>query len=606
MPSGRWAARPFPPAAALGTLEAMRMSRMFGHTLREAPADAETASHRLLLRAGFIDQLMAGVYSYLPLGRRTKLKVEQVVREEMDGAGGQEVLLPAIQPLELWQQSGRDELFGSIMFRLLDQRERPLVLGPTHEEVVTRLFADHSSSYRDLPVTLYQIQTKFRDEQRPRGGLVRVREFTMKDAYSFDLDEAGLDASYDAMFEAYRRIFARCGVPVVAVEADSGAIGGKGSQEFIFLTPTGEDTIALCPGCGYAANTEKAEFVRPPAAPEQPLPLEEVATPGVTTIEALSELLGIPAAKTAKAVFYVAEGSGEEPDVPVFAMLRGDLQVNEVKLTNVMGGRPLRPMEDRELGELGIVAGYASPIGAGERVRVVADLSIPDSPNLVAGANRPGAHVRNVNYGRDWTAHEVADIARAEEGHRCVGCGEETIRLERGIELGHVFRLGQLYSEAFDAGVLDDAGERRLPTMGCYGIGVDRIVSAAVEAAHDDDGIRWPASIAPYDVSLVALRLDRDPEVAAEAEALYEELRAAGLEVLYDDRLESPGVKFKDADLIGLPLRLTVSARNLEQAVVELRLRDAAESELVPRAEVVARARSLREQALAELAAAPA
>ena len=582
------------------------MSRLFGHTLRETPTDAETASHRLLLRAGFIDQLMAGVYSYLPLGRRTKLKVEQVVREEMDAAGAQELLLPAIQPRELWEQSGRDKIFGSVLFRLRDHRDRPLVLAPTHEEVITRLFADHTSSYRDLPVTLYQIQTKFRDEQRPRGGLVRVREFTMKDAYSFDMDESGLDDSYGAMFEAYRRIFARCGVPVVAVEADSGAIGGKGSEEFIFLTPTGEDTIALCPGCGYAANTEKAEFVRPSVAAEEPLAVEELATPGVTTIEALSELLGITAARTAKAVFYVAEGSDEEPDVPVFAVLRADLQVNEVKLSNVMGGRPLRPMEDRELSELGIVAGYASPMGVDKRVRVVADLSVPDSPNLVAGANTPDAHLRNVNYGRDWTAHEVADIARAEQGHRCVGCGEETIRIERGIELGHVFRLGQVYSEAFEAAVLDDAGERRLPTMGCYGLGVDRVVAAAVEAAYDDDGIRWPASIAPYDVALVALRLDRDADVAADAEALYAELRAAGLEVLYDDRLESPGVKFKDADLIGLPLRLTVSARNQEQRVVELRLRDGGETDLVARDEVVERVRALRGQALDELVAAPA
>jgi prolyl-tRNA synthetase len=579
----------------------MRMSRLFGHTLREAPAEAETANHRLLLRAGFIDQLMAGVYSYLPLGRRTKRKVEQIVREEMDAAGGQEVLLPAIQPLEIWEQSGRAELFGPVLFRLHDQRDRTLVLGPTHEEVITRLFADHTSSYRDLPVTLYQIQTKFRDEQRPRGGLVRVREFTMKDAYSFDIDEAGLDDSYDAMFEAYRRIFARCGIPIVAVEADSGAIGGKGSQEFIFLTPTGEDTVALCPGCGYAANLEKAEFVRPPAAPEQPLPVEEVATPGTTTIEALAELLGIPEAKTAKAVFYVAEGLAGEPDQPVFAVLRGDLQVNEVKLTNVLGGRPLRPMDDAELAALGLVAGYASPIGIEDRMRVVADLSIPGSPNLVAGANKPDTHLRNVNHGRDWTAHDVADIARAEEGHRCAGCGEETIRLERGIELGHVFRLGQVYSEPFEAAVLDDGGAQRVPVMGCYGLGVDRVVAAAVEAANDEDGILWPASIAPYDVSLVALRLDRDAEVAADAEALYEELQGAGLEVLFDDRLESPGVKFKDADLIGLPLRLTASERNHKQGAVELRVREGGETELVPRGEVVERVRALRSVAIGAL-----
>ena len=583
----------------------MRMSRLFGHTLREAPADAETANHQLLLRAGFVDQLMTGVYSYLPLGWRTKRKVEQIVREEMDAAGAQEVLLPAIQPVELWQRSGREEAFGRVLFHLQDQRDRMLVLGPTHEEVVTRLFADHTSSYRDLPVTLYQIQTKFRDEARPRGGLVRVREFTMKDAYSFDLDEDGLDASYDAMFEAYRRIFARCGIPTVAVEADSGAIGGKGSQEFIFLSDAGEDTIALCDGCGYAANTEKAEFVRPRAEPEDPLPLEEVATPGTTTIEALAELLAIPAAKTAKAVFYIAEGKGEdEAGEPVFAVLRGDLQVNEVKLRNVLGGRALRAMTDAELEGLGIVAGYASPIGLEQRMRVVADLSIADSPNLVAGANKDGYHLRNVNHGRDWTAHEVADIALAEEGHECVGCDGETIRLHRGMELGHVFRLGQIYSKAFDARVLDSDGQQRLPTMGCYGIGVDRMVAAAVEARNDEDGIRWPVAIAPYDVHLVGLRMDRDEEVVEEANALYEELRAAALEVLFDDRDESPGVKFKDADLIGLPWRLTVSARNQQSGVVELRARETGEVEQVPRDELVERVRALRAQALEAPAAA--
>ena len=585
----------------------MRMSRLFGHTLRETPSDAETASHRLLLRAGFIDQLMAGVYTYLPLGWRAKRKAEQIVREEMDAAGAQEVLMPAIQPIEIWQQSGRDEAFGAVLFRLRDQRDRTLVLGPTHEEVITRLFADHTSSYRDVPVTLYQIQTKFRDEQRPRGGLIRVREFTMKDAYSFDLDDEGLNASYDAMFQAYRRIFVRCGIPTVAVEADSGAIGGKGSQEFIFLSDAGEDTIALCEGCGYAANTEKAEFVRPPAEPEEPLPVEEVATPDTATIEALAALLGISAAKTAKAVFYMAEGrgdGGDEPAEPVFAVLRGDLQVNQVKLTNVLGGRTLRPMADDELEALGVVAGYASPIGLEDRMYVVADLSIPDSPNLVAGANTHGYHLRNVNYGRDWTAREVADIALAEEGHRCAGCEEETIRLERGMELGHVFRLGRIYSEAFDAALLDDDGQQRIPTMGCYGIGVDRIVAAAVEARHDEDGIRWPASIAPFDVHLLGLRLDRDAAVVEEAEALYAELQAAGLEVLYDDRLESPGVKFKDADLIGVPWRLTASVRNLEAGVVELRARETGETEQVPRGEVVERVRALRAAALEALAAA--
>ena len=576
------------------------MSRLFGRTLREAPADAETASHRLLLRAGCIDQLMAGAYSYMPLGRRARLKAEAVVREEMDAAGGQEVLLPAIQPVEIWRQSGREEAFGPVLFHLNDQRGRELVLGPTHEEVITRLFADHSSSYRDLPVTLYQIQTKFRDEGRPRGGLVRVREFTMKDAYSFDADEDGLSASYEAMFQAYRRIFARCGVPTVPVEADSGAIGGKGSQEFIFLSEAGEDTVALCSDCGYAANTEKAAFVRPPAEPADPLPLEEVATPGATTIEQLAAFLDVLEAQTAKAVFYMAEGGGEA-DEPIFAVVRGDLQINEVKLANALGGRSLRAMSDAEVEQFGLVAGSASPVGLGDRMTVIADTSIPDSPNLVAGANRPDHHLRNVNHGRDWEASEVADIALAEDGHACEACGTGVIGLHRGIEMGHVFRLGQIYSEAFSVDVLGPDGAAVVPTMGCYGIGLDRIVAAAVEANHDEDGISWPASVAPYDVHLVALGIDRDPQVAEEAEALYAELAAAGLEVLFDDRDESPGVKFNDADLIGLPWRLTVSTRNHERGTVELRTRATGEVEHAPRGEIVARVSALRAAAIAAL-----
>jgi prolyl-tRNA synthetase len=595
--------------------DGMRMTRLFGHTLREAPADAELASHQLLLRAGFIDQLAAGIYSYMPLGRRTKRRVEQIVREEMDRAGAQEVLLPAIHPLELWERSGRDRAFGEALFVLPDRRERKLVLAPTHEEAITRLFTDHARSYRDLPVTLYQVQTKFRDEARPRGGLVRVREFTMKDAYSFDLDDAGLDVSYDAMFEAYRRIFARAGIPTVAAEADSGAIGGKGSQEFLFLTEAGEDTVLLCE-CGYAANAEKAEFVRPPALPEEPLPVEEVATPGATTIEALAELLGVPAAKTAKAVFYMAVLPDDRTE-PVFAVLRGDLQVNEVKLANALagaGGPPrLRTMTDLEVRSAGLVAGYASPVGVASGVSVVADLSIPDSPNLVAGANREGYHLRNVNHGRDWEAATVADIALAEPGHRCARCfagaegepgdgeGGHTLRAERAIELGHVFRLGRIYTEAFESSVLDEKGEQRVPTMGCYGIGIDRIMASAVEAHHDGDGIAWPVSLAPYDVHLVALGASRDPEVGVEADALFDELRAAGLTVLYDDRDESPGVKFADADLMGLPLRLTVSSRNRKEGAVELQRRAGGEAERVARDAVVAHASELYAAELAAL-----
>jgi len=569
----------------------MRMSRLFGHTLREFPTEAETPSHGLLLRGGFIDQLMAGVYSFLPLGNRVRLKIERIIREEMDSTGAMEVRLPALQPIELWEQSGRKAAMGDVLFQLRDRRERGLALGPTHEEVVTRLFKDHAQSYRDLPATLYQLQTKFRDEARPRGGLVRVREFTMKDAYSFDADDAGLDASYSAMFEAYRRIFARCGVPTIPVEADSGAIGGKGSQEFIFLTDSGEDTIVFCDSCNYAANTEKAEFVRPAAGEGAPQPTEEVATPGVTTIADLAAFLGIEARQTAKAVFFMATSKQGE-QFPVFAVVRGDLEVNEVKLANVLGGAELRPMVDVEVAEYGLVAGYASPIGVTTPVRVVADLSIPDSGNLVAGANKTGVHLRNVNHGRDWTADVVGDIATAQAGCACARCGG-TLGMGRGIEMGHVFRLQYVYTESMDVTVQGADGEPVRPTMGCYGIGVERILSAAVEANYDEQGIRWPASIAPFQVLIVGIGLDRDAAVREDADRLYEELQAAGLEVLFDDRDERPGVKFNDADLIGVPVRLTVSSRNHEAGVVELKARDASEASAVARADVLAQVHAI-------------
>jgi len=580
------------------------MTRWFGRTLREAPAEAETASHRLLLRAGAIDQLMAGVYTYLPLGWKVKRKVEGIVREEMDAAGALEIHMPAIQPLELWERSGRADSMGPVLFRLTDQRDRPLALGPTHEEVVTQLFAAHAQSYRDVPVTLYQIQTKFRDEARPRGGLVRVREFTMKDAYSFDLDDDGLDASYDAMFEAYRRIFARCGVPTVPVEADSGAIGGKESREFIFLTDTGEDTIVLCDQCGYAANTEKAEFVRPAVpAGEAPLPLEPVDTPETRTIEDLAGFLALPYSRTAKAVFYMATDphDASAPAEPVFVVVRGDLQVNEVKLRNLLGGKDLRAMTDEEARGYGIVPGYASPIGIDGAVRVVADTSVETSPNLVAGANEEGKHLRNTNLGRDYQASDVADIALAEAGYTCARCGEGTLRTARGIEMGHVFRLGLIYSQAFDVHVSDEGGEQRMPVMGCYGLGVDRVIAGAVQEHHDERGIIWPASIAPFDVHMVGLGLGRDEQLAADAEALYEELRAAGLDVLFDDRDESPGVKFNDADLLGIPLRVTVSSRNHKEGVVEVLHRAGGEPELLQRDAVVWRLMAMRAELLSAL-----
>jgi prolyl-tRNA synthetase len=580
------------------------MSRQFGRTLREAPTDAETVAHQLLVRGGFVDQLMAGVYSYLPFGRRVKRRVEQIIREEMDRAGGQEVLLPTIQPAELWEQSGRAQSMNDVLFQLRDKRDRAMVLAPTHEEVITRLFQDHASSYRDMPVTLYQVQTKLRDETRPRGGLVRVREFTMKDAYSFDVDEAGLDRSYDDMFAAYQQIFARCGIPTVPVEADSGAIGGKGSQEFIFLTETGEDTILLCEECGYAANQEKADFIRPPAIAGNALPFEEIATPGITTIDALAEFLKVEKRATAKAVLVMAEPRTGGNAFPVFAMVRGDLEVNEVKLMNTLDAREIAPMSDAQIAAYGLVAGHASPIGVNEALKVVADVSILGATNLVAGANKPRLHLLNTNYGRDWTADIVDDIALAEDGHLCTNCPngvEGLLRARRGIEMGHVFRLGQTYTAPFEVNVQGENGEQITPVMGCYGIGVERILSAAVDSHHDDNGIIWPAAIAPHDVYLVGLSLDRDEAVAADAEALYEELQQACLDVMFDDRDERPGVKFNDADLIGVPLRLTVSPRNHGDGVVEFKRRDSEESEQVARGEVVSRILAVRAELLAAL-----
>jgi len=564
---------------------ATRMSAMFGRTLREAPAEAESANHQLLLRAGLIAQLSAGVYSYLPLAWRSLRKVEAIIRDEMDAAGGQELLMPIIQPVELWRETGRDEAYGDVIFRLQDRRDHDHVLAPTHEESVTDLVRRTVQSYRDLPINLYQIQHKFRDEPRPRGGLVRVRQFIMKDAYSFDVDDEGFQRSYDAMTQAYTNIFNRCHVPTLPVEADSGAIGGKISQEFVFLSEIGEDTIAVCPGCRYGANTERAEFQREAGArskiqePTQSdaLPMEEVPTPGIETIEALAGYLRIAPRQTAKAIFYLADGD------PIFAVIRGDLDVNEVKLANLLGVRELRPMDDTDIAAAGWTAGYASPVEL-EGVRVVADISIPEAPNLVAGANKPDTHLRNVNYGRDWTAEIVDDIGLAQAGMPCPRCGEP-LEMHRAIELGHVFKLGTVYSGKMNATFSDAAGEQRLPIMGCYGIGVERLLAAVIEANHDDDGIRWPRSIAPYDVHIVAIDADAEA-VRTLTNSVQAELEEAGYSVLIDDRDERPGVKFKDADLLGMPLRLTLSPRNLKDDVVEVKPRDAAEAEKVARADL--------------------
>ncbi len=566
----------------------MRMSRFVVRTLREAPAEAETPSHRLLLRAGLVVPLAAGLYCFTPFGWRVARRVEAIIREEMDRSGALEVHLPALQPIELWQQSGRDRAFGPVLFRLQDRRERWFALGPTHEEVVSFLAARHIQSYRDLPFTLYQIQTKFRDEIRPRGGLIRLREFIMMDAYSFDADWEGLDRSYDAAFQAYLRIFARAGIPVIAVEADSGAIGGKDSQEFMYLTEVGEDTILRCERCGYAANAEKADFRRPPPIPGDPRPLEKVATPGASTIAELAAFLGIEPRATCKAVFYEADGR------PVFVAIRGDLDVNDVKLKNTLKAKDLAPMGDEAVRRAGLVAGYASAVGLPAGILVVADESVVDAPNLVAGANEPGYHLLNTNYGRDWRADIVADIALARAGDGCPRC-EGTLETRRGIEMGHVFKLGTVYAESMDVRYLDEHGEQRPVVMGCYGIGLERMIAACIEANHDEDGIIWPPDVTPFDAHVVVLNGDR-PEVAETLASLEASFATAGMEPLVDDRDESAGIKFKDADLLGIPVRVTVSPRALQQGGVEVRRRRTGETRIVPAGEAVQAVRTILEE----------
>jgi len=546
--------------------------------------------------------LVAGIYSHLPLGRAVLRKIEGIIREEMDREGGQEITMPSLLPIEVYQASGRDQSMADILFRVKDHRDRGFVLGPTHEEVTVELFKRNVRSYRDLPVLIYQIASKFRDEPRPRGGLIRLRQFTMKDLYSFDADREGLDVSYQKMFGAYQRIFDRCGVPTVPVLADSGAMGGKDTHEFIYPTEYGEDSCLFCPNCGYAANAEVAEFVKEPAhAEEEPKPLQEIDTPGLYTIAALAEHLGVPESRTCKAVFYSAtiaaegarskeqgaRGNDEAPRTEaVFVAIRGDMDVNDAKLKNALGAVELRYMEEAEATNAGFVAGSASAIGlktgvrnegqGAARVRVVADELVTRERNLVAGANKPDKHLLNVNYGRDWEADIVADIALAKEGYRCAKCGTP-MDLRRGIEMGQVFKLGTRYSEMMGATFLDREGRPQPVVMGSYGIGTERLLAAVVEANHDEAGIIWPRSLAPYDVHMVAIQPDKT-EVREVAERLYEELRESGIPVLYDDRDETPGVKFNDADLLGMPLRVTVSPRNLEKGAVELKGRTDAES----------------------------
>ena len=562
----------------------MRISKLFGKTQREVPAEADTVSHQLLLRAGMISQVATGVYSYLPLAWRALRKIENIIREEMNKAGGQELSMPVLQPLELWQETGRDQAFGKGLFVLSDRRDRKLALGPTHEEVITQLVSHNVHSYRDLPQLLYQIQTKFRDEPRPRAGLIRVREFTMKDLYSFDADEAGLDQSYDKMLQAYQNIYARCGLPTLLVEADSGAIGGKDSHEFMVVAESGEDEIIYCSNCQYAANVDKAQSVKSKLESGEPLSLEEVATPGAASIEEVAGFLKVPQSHTLKAVFYIADGK------LIFVVIRGDIEVNEVKLKNVLNCVELRLATETEIIDAGIVAGAASPIGI-SGIRVVADDSVTSGANFVAGANKPDTHLRNVNYPRDFSTDIIADIAKARAGDGCPKCNGKLLATH-GIEVGHIFKLGTFISEKLDAQFIGAKGESRPIVMGCYGIGLGRLLAAAVEQSHDDKGIIWSLPIAPYHIYLCPLYRE-DSKVSEVAENLYGELEAEGLEVLFDDRQESPGVKFNDADLLGIPVRVTVSPRTLETNSVEIKRRSEKESQLVPLEKIAARLKEL-------------
>ena len=556
----------------------MRMSKLFCQTYREDPSEAQTVSHKLLLRAAMIKSLATGIYTYLPFAVRVMKKIQEIIREEMDAIGGQEILMPVLNPAELWIETGRYSGVGSELVRFIDRAARKMVLAMTHEEVVTDLARHSIRSHRQMPFMTYQIQVKIRDEPRSRGGLIRVREFHMKDAYSFHTDYEDLDAFYPEVYQAYLNIFRRCGIEPLPVEADTGMMGGTGSHEFMCVTSSGEDTIVQCMECDYAANTENAEIHAPEYALDDALgEVAETATPDRESIADVAEFLGVPESKTMKAVFYNADGN------LVFVAIRGDFEVNETKLTNLLKARTLEMADEDLLTEYGMVAGYASPLGLNSKIRIVADESLKWGNNFVTGANKSGFHLMNVNIPRDLDVKEFVDIRTAREGDVCPRCGSGRLKMVRGIELGHIFKLGSKYTDAMDVSYLDESGDRHRVIMGCYGIGVGRLMSSVVEINNDEYGIIWPRSVAPYQVHLVSLAAG-DAAIQAEAEALYGELAAEGIETLYDDREESPGVKFNDADLIGCPLRVTVSRRSMKKGGFEMKARRTGAVEIVEKA----------------------
>ncbi len=567
----------------------MRISKMHLKTLREVPGEAEIPSHILLLRTGMIRKLASGIYGFMPLGWRSIRKIEDIIRQEMDGAGGQEIHMSAVQPAELWEESGRWFDYGPELWRLKDRHGREFCLGPTHEEIFTDIIRSDVSSHRQLPMNLYQIQTKYRDEVRPRFGLMRSREFIMKDAYSFDRDQEGLDRSYEEMYAAYERIFTRCGLTFRPVEADSGAIGGSNSHEFTALSEVGESEIAYCDACDMAATVERAACTDAPASSDGELPMEEVHTPGTKTIEAVANFLGLSKEQTMKALLFVTYDAEGKEKKYVAAFVRGDRELNMTKLVNALD-IPAYSIEfadeEKMAAATGCVGGFTGPVGLHD-CTIVIDSELPGMKNLCAGACKTDYHLKNVNYGRDYKGDIVTDIKVLKEGDACPVCGAP-VKHARGIEVGQVFKLGTKYSASMGAVYKDEHQKEQLIVMGCYGIGVTRTLAAVVEQNHDENGIIWPMSIAPYHVIITVMKPD-DETQAQVAERVYTELGNAGVEVLLDDRMERPGVKFKDADLLGIPVRITVG-RGAGDGLVEYKLRRDAEKEDLSIEDGIARA----------------
>lgn len=573
----------------------MLYSRYFIPTLKETPSDAEVISHQLMLRAGMIRKLAAGIYNYLPLGLRSIRKFENIVREEMNRADAIEMLMPSVQPAELWQESGRWQFYGKELLRFKDRKEGNFCMGPTHEEVITDMVRREIKSYRQMPVNFYQIQTKFRDEIRPRFGLMRGREFIMKDAYSFDVDSAAADISYEKMYQAYMRIFRRCGLNFRAVEADTGSIGGSSSHEFMVLADSGEDAIVSCDTCQYAANVEKAESrnMSHVASSDQLLPLESIATPGKKTIAEVAGFLGLAPESTIKTLIYSSD-AGQH----VMVLLRGDHELNEIKLKNALGWDEIRMASEEDILKLtGSPVGYLGPIGLKHPLMVIADSAVENLSNAVVGANERDVHLRNANAGRDYSVDRYCDVRNVVTGDRCPRCDSGKLETWRGIEVGHVFKLGTKYSSALNATYLDADGKEQVIFMGCYGIGIGRTVAAAIEQNHDENGIIFPLAIAPFHCSIVVIN-PKDKGVLAEAEEIYFRLEKLGIEVLLDDRDERPGVKFKDNDLMGIPLRIVVGAKGLAEGKVEFKKRSGGEAQSLPIEEAIESVRRTVEEAL--------